>query len=84
MAPPTARSTSAALLVSAWKALALPPAFAMSAAVSSAEAASMSTTATPAPASASARAIARPSPEPAPVTTAILSLRVIAFLVVRR
>src|SRR5205809_636645 len=50
MAPPTARSTSAALLVSAWKALPLPPALAMSATVSSAEATSRSTAATGAPA----------------------------------
>src|SRR6266852_1834033 len=78
MAPPTARSTSAALLVSPWKALARPPALAISEAVSSAKAPSRSSAATEAPPAPRASAIARPIPEPAPVTTAIRSLSAIA------
>src|SRR5216684_2497770 len=77
MAPPTARSTSAALLVSPWKALARPPALAISEAVSSAEAPSRSSAATGAPAAPRASAMPRPMPAPAPVTTAIRSLSVI-------
>src|SRR5713226_8187749 len=78
MAPPTARSTSAALLVSPWKALARPPALAIRVAVSSAEAPSRSSAATEAPPAPRASAIARPIPEPAPVTTANRSLSAIA------
>src|SRR5437870_4972837 len=78
MAPPTARSMSAALLVSPWKALARPPALAISEAVSSAEPPSRSSAATGAPAAPRASAMPRPIPDPAPVTTAIRSLSVVA------